>query len=76
MTLRKKIGAAVTRGPRTLKIHYTLLQYPLFTNLRKRMLDRIAAPTDLRVIDYDEIISHPQTIRYIAKFMHQIGLLG
>lgn len=56
---------------------HVLLQCPLYTDLRKKILDRIAARTDLgTTTDYDEIISHPQAVRYIALFMHQTGLLG
>ena len=41
------------------------------------MLDKVSLRTDLRAsTNYDEMISQPQAIRYIAEFMHQTGLLG
>lgn len=41
------------------------------------MLNKIWHKTDLgRITDYDTIMSDSQAIRYVAEFLHQIGLLG
>jgi hypothetical protein len=58
---------------------HVLMQCPLYTDLRKKMLDKIATRTDIRRVsltDYNGIVSHPQAIRYVAEFMHETGLLG
>jgi tubulin alpha len=46
---------------------HILLQCPLFTDLRRTLMDKVRAQTDLgNSTDYDAIVSHPQATRYVA----------
>jgi hypothetical protein len=55
---------------------HILLQCPLYNDLRRIMLDKVAR-TDLgNTTEYDAILSHPRAARYAAAMMHQTGLLG
>ncbi|KAJ5128188.1 hypothetical protein N7448_008967 [Penicillium atrosanguineum] len=55
---------------------HILLQCPLYNDLRRTMLDKIAR-TDLGdTTDYDAIVSHPRAARYAAAMMPQTGLLS
>jgi Ribonuclease HI len=55
---------------------HVLLQCPLYTDLRRIILDKVAR-TDLgSTTDYDAIVSHPRAARYAAAMMHLTGLLG
>lgn len=55
---------------------HVLLQCPLYTDLQRTMLDKIAR-TDLGcTTEYDDIVSHPLAARYAAVMIHQTGLLG
>ena len=54
---------------------HILLQYPLYAESRKVILDKL----DPRVrgkMDYNRIISHPQAMCYVAEFVHQIELFS
>lgn len=57
---------------------HVLLQCPLYTDLRKALMQKIRARTDLwgNSMDYEAILSHPQATRYVAEFMLQTGLLS
>jgi hypothetical protein len=53
------------------------LQCQTFGDLRKRLFDQLhreIGPFDTS--NYDSIVSNPLAIRYVAKYMHQIGLLA
>jgi hypothetical protein len=55
---------------------HTLMQCPLYADLRQTLLNKIRI-TDLRdSTDYDTIVSRSQATRYVAEFMLQIGPLG
>ncbi|KAJ5670850.1 uncharacterized protein N7477_006213 [Penicillium maclennaniae] len=54
-----------------------LLQYPLNTGFRATLLSELRHKTELgNLADYNTIVSKSQVIRYVAKFMHQTGILG
>ena len=56
---------------------HVLLQCETFGGLRKRLFDqlhRAIGPFDMS--NYDSIVSNPLATRYVAKFMHQTGLLA
>lgn len=57
---------------------HILLQCPLYTELRKQLLEKLSQIEVLqyKLADYDAIISDPQAICYVAKFIHRRGLLG
>jgi ribonuclease HI len=58
---------------------HVLLQCPLYTDLRKTLMQKIRSRTDPggNSMDYEaSILSHPQATRYVAEFMLQTGLLG
>ena len=54
-----------------------MLQCETFGGLRKRLFDQLhhaIGPFDMS--NYDSIVSNPLATRYVAKFMHQTGLLA
>ncbi|KAJ6176718.1 hypothetical protein N7485_003632 [Penicillium canescens] len=56
---------------------HVLLQCQTYGELRKRLFDqlhRAIGPSELS--NYDSIVSNPLATRYVAKFMHQTGLLA
>jgi hypothetical protein len=56
---------------------HVLLQCQTYGALRKRLFDqfhRAIGPFELS--NYDSIVSNPLATRYVAKFMHQTGLLA
>ncbi|KAJ6020305.1 hypothetical protein N7499_003588 [Penicillium canescens] len=56
---------------------HVLLQCQTYGELRKRLFDqlhRAIGPFDMS--NYDSIVSNPLATRYVAKFMHQTGLLA
>ncbi|KAJ6029797.1 hypothetical protein N7499_012205 [Penicillium canescens] len=56
---------------------HVLLQCQTYGELRKRLFDqlhRAVGPFDMS--NYDSIVSNPLATRYVAKFMHQTGLLA
>ncbi|KAJ5120967.1 uncharacterized protein N7515_008928 [Penicillium bovifimosum] len=56
---------------------HTLLQCETFGGLRKKHFDqlhRAIGPSELS--NYDSVVSNPLATRYVAKFMHQTGLLA
>ena len=56
---------------------HVLLQCPLYADLRKTLLDKIRARTELNnITDYDAIVSDSQATRYVAEFMLKTSLLG
>ncbi|KAI9034763.1 ribonuclease H family protein [Aspergillus affinis] len=56
---------------------HVLLECSLHTAGRRIMIDHLNQIEGLRgrTQDYDAVMSHPQAIRYVAKFMQQTGLL-
>ena len=55
---------------------HILLQCPLYTGLRATLMQELRYKTELgNSTDYNTIVSDSQAIRYVAKFMHQTGLL-
>jgi hypothetical protein len=56
---------------------HVLLQCQLYTGLRATLLSELRHKTELgNSTDYNTIVSDSQAIRYVAEFMHRIGLLG
>jgi hypothetical protein len=56
---------------------HILLQCPLYTDLRATLLSELRHKTELgNSTAYNAIVSDSQAIGYVAKFMHQTGLLG
>jgi hypothetical protein len=56
---------------------HVLLQCETFSEMRKRLFDQLhhaIGPFDMS--NYDSIVSNPLATRYVAKFMHQTGLLA
>ncbi|KAJ6078205.1 uncharacterized protein N7446_001141 [Penicillium canescens] len=56
---------------------HVLLQCQTYGALRKRLFDqlhRAIGPFDM--FNYDNIVSNPLATRYVAKFMHQTGILA
>jgi hypothetical protein len=56
---------------------HVLLQCGTFSQLRRELFGRLLrtlGPNDL--VDYDSLVSNPLATRYVAKFMHQTGLLA
>lgn len=69
-----EVGVIVGRVARPPAI---LLQYPLYTGFRATLLSELRHKTELgNLADYNTIVSKSQVIRYVAKFMHQTGILG
>ena len=54
---------------------HVLLQCQTYGDLRKQLFDQLFRAGVSNPTDYDAIVSDPLAIRYIAKFMHQTGLL-
>src|ERR1700712_125072 len=54
---------------------HILLQCSLYKDLRRQFWMRLDKDEVEVETDYDKIMSHPQTTRYVAKFMQQTGLL-
>jgi ribonuclease HI len=56
---------------------HVLLQCETFGELRKRLFDQLhRAIGPFELSNYDIIVSNPLATRYVAKFMHQTGLLA
>ena len=62
---------------------HVLLQCQMFGELRRVLWDKLNDPAiglskdgKQNLTDYDTIVSHPLATRYVAKFMHQTGLLA
>jgi hypothetical protein len=55
---------------------HVLLQCETFGTLRKRLFDQLHKAGVRELTDYDTIVSDPLATRYVAKFMHQTGLLA
>ena len=51
------------------------MECPHYTKLRAKMWAQIARSNAEVGTDYDKIVSHPQTTRYVVNFMHRTGLL-
>ena len=55
---------------------HVLLQCQTYGALRKRLFDQLhRAIGPFELSNYDSIVSNPLATRYVAKFMHQTGLL-
>ncbi|KAJ5442840.1 hypothetical protein N7445_004591 [Penicillium cf. griseofulvum] len=50
------------------------MQCPRYTIPRTKLWEQLWA-VGIKEMDYDKIISHPQTTRYMVNFMHRTGLL-
>ena len=56
---------------------HVLLQCETYGALRKRLLDQLhRAIGPFGMSNHDSIVSNPLATRYIAKFIHQTGLLA
>ena len=56
---------------------HVLLQFETYGALRKRLFDQLhRAIGPFEMSNYDSIVSNPLATRYVAKFMHQTGLLA
>ena len=56
---------------------HVLLQCETFGKLRKRLFDQLhPAIGPFELSNYDSIVPNPLATRYVAKFMHQTGLLA
>jgi hypothetical protein len=52
-------------------------QCETFGELRRRLFDQLhRAIEPFELSNYDSIVSNPLATRYVAKFMHQTGLLA
>lgn len=55
---------------------HVLLQCQTFSGLRRELFDKLFQAGASNHTDYDTLVSDPLAIRYVAKFMHQTGLLA
>ena len=55
---------------------HVLLQCQTYGDLRRQFFDQLFQAGVSNLTDYDAIVSDPLAIRYVAKFMHQTGLLA
>ena len=54
---------------------HVVMECPHYIKLRAKMWAQIARSNAEVGTDYDKIVSHPQTTRYVVDFMHRAGLL-
>jgi hypothetical protein len=58
-------------------IQFGKIMIQLWTGPRKRLFDQLhRAIGPFELSNYDSIVSNPLATRYVAKFMHQTGLLA